>query len=126
MGIIEVIVTDVLLCQYNKDVEGYSKKLSVFSIMNVLGHYMAHYYPLLSSTDTTIALAIIHYLIGLIPNETVQELLLTIIEALTKEDFDYWGEVKDEVMALVGQYINDHNMNQIDHYSKDLTTLLDR
>ncbi|KAG0712794.1 hypothetical protein GWK47_017676 [Chionoecetes opilio] len=75
---------------------------------------------------TTIALAIVHQLIGLIPDETVQQLLSVILEALMKEDFDYWGEVKDEVMALVGQYINGHNMNQIEVYQEDLTTLVDR
>lgn len=75
---------------------------------------------------TTIALAIVHQLIGLIPDETVQQLLTVILEALTQEDFDYWGEVKDEVMSLVGQYINEHNMNQVKVYQEDLVTLIDR
>ncbi|MPC22385.1 hypothetical protein E2C01_015399 [Portunus trituberculatus] len=75
---------------------------------------------------TTIALAIVHQLIGLIPDETVQQLLYVILEALTTEDFDYWGEVKDEVMSLVGQYINEHNMNQVKVYQEDLATLIDR
>ncbi|KAG0700191.1 hypothetical protein GWK47_025656 [Chionoecetes opilio] len=40
-------------------------------------------------------------------------------EPHTRErDFDYWGEVKDEVMALVGQYIKGHNMNQIGVYQE--------
>lgn len=67
-----------------------------------------------------------HQLIGLIPNQTVQELLNVIIDTLTQEEFDYWGEVKDEVMLLVGQYINEHNMNQIEVYQDDLVTLMDR
>lgn len=75
---------------------------------------------------TTIALAIVHQLVGLIPDETVQQLLTVILEALTQEDFDYWGEVKDEVMSLVGQYINEHNMNQVKVYQEDLVTLIDR
>lgn len=75
---------------------------------------------------TTIALAIVHQIIGLIPNETVQELLNVIVDALTKEDFDYWEEVKEEVMALVGQYINEHNMNQVEVYQDDLVSLIDR
>ena len=80
----------------------------------------------LATPETTIALAIVHQLIGLIPDETVQQLLIVILEALNEEDFDYWGEVKDEVMALVGQYINEHNMNQVKVYQKDLATLIDR
>lgn len=67
-----------------------------------------------------------HQLVGLIPNQTVQQLINVIIDTLTKEDFDYWGEVKDEVMLVVGQYINEHNMNQIEVYQDDLVTLLDR
>lgn len=80
----------------------------------------------LAVPETTIALAIVHQLIGLIPDETVQQLLTVIVEALTQEDFDYWGEVKDEVMSLVGQYINEHNMNQVEVYQEDLVTLIDR
>lgn len=80
----------------------------------------------LTSPETTIALAIVHQLIGLVPDETVQQLLYVILEALTTQDFDYWGEVKDEVMSLVGQYINEHNMNQVKVYQKDLATLIDR
>ncbi|XP_042216951.1 uncharacterized protein LOC121862700 [Homarus americanus] len=76
--------------------------------------------------NTTIALAIIHQLIGLIPNETVKALLFTIIDALTKKDFDYWGEVKDDVAALVGQYINAHNMHQVEVYQTDLVSLMER
>ncbi|XP_050711388.1 uncharacterized protein LOC126995666 [Eriocheir sinensis] len=75
---------------------------------------------------TTIALAIVHQLVGLIPNETVQQLINVIIDTLTQEEFDYWGEVKDEVMLVVGQYINEHNMNQVEVYQEDLVTLLDR
>nr|XP_045617056.1 uncharacterized protein LOC123769802 [Procambarus clarkii] len=80
----------------------------------------------IDGSKTTIALAIAYQLIGLIPNETVQDLIYTIIDALTKEDFDYWGQVKDEVMALVGQYINEHNMHEVEVYQSDLVTLMDR
>lgn len=67
-----------------------------------------------------------HQLVGLIPNQTVQQLINLIIDTLTQEEFDYWGEVKDEVMLVVGQYINEHNMNQVEVYQEDLITLLDR
>lgn len=67
-----------------------------------------------------------HQLVGLIPNQTVQQLINVIIDTLTKEEFDYWGEVKDEVMLVVGQYINEHNMNQVEVYQEDLVTLMDR
>lgn len=76
--------------------------------------------------DTTIALAIAQFLVGLIPNETAQDLLLAIIEALTQEEFDYWENVRDEVMTVVGHYINEHNMNQVEVYQDDLITLMDR
>ncbi|TOF85678.1 hypothetical protein CGJ15_25780, partial [Vibrio parahaemolyticus] len=81
---------------------------------------------IIDGKQTTIALAVAHLLIGLIPNETVQGLLVTIIDALTQEDFDYWEEVKDDVTALVGQYINEHNMHQVEVYQNDLVTLMDR
>lgn len=83
-------------------------------------------HEVIDGRKTTIALAVAHQLIGLIPNETVQELLNTILAALNQEEFDYWGQVKDEVIALVGDYINAHNMHQVEVYQKDLQTLMDR
>ncbi|XP_076056770.1 uncharacterized protein LOC143034512 [Oratosquilla oratoria] len=75
---------------------------------------------------TTIALAVAHQLVGLIPNETVKELLNVILDVFAKEDFDYWSEVKDEVEALVGDYINLHNMHQVEIYQEDLERLMKR
>ncbi|XP_042868160.1 uncharacterized protein LOC122250672 [Penaeus japonicus] len=83
-------------------------------------------HEVIDGRKTTIALAIAHQLIGLVPNETVQELLNTILGALNQEDFDYWGQVKDEVTALVGDYINAHNIHQVEVYQQDLQTLMDR
>ncbi|XP_047494005.1 uncharacterized protein LOC125042417 [Penaeus chinensis] len=83
-------------------------------------------HEVIDGRKTTIALAIAHQLIGLIPNETVQELLNTILAALNQEEFDYWGQVKDEVMGLVGDYINVHNMHQVEVYQQDLQMLMDR
>ncbi|XP_037794772.1 LOW QUALITY PROTEIN: uncharacterized protein LOC119590084 [Penaeus monodon] len=83
-------------------------------------------HEVIDGRKTTIALAIAHQLLGLIPNETVQELLNTILDALDQEAFDYWGQVKDEVTALVGDYINAHNMHQVEVYQQDLQTLMDR
>ncbi|KAK7061139.1 hypothetical protein SK128_026713 [Halocaridina rubra] len=76
--------------------------------------------------QNTIALSIAHLLIGLFPNDTVRDLLNAILDALTQPEFDYWGEVKDEVMLLVGQYINEHNINQVEVYQEDLQTLMRR
>lgn len=81
---------------------------------------------IIDGRKTTIALAVAHYLVGLIPNETVQDLLNSIISAFEEEEFDYWGEVKDQVEELVGIYINEHNMHQVEVYQSDLETLMDR
>ena len=66
------------------------------------------------------------YLLGQIPNENVANLLRMIIDAFSKEEFDYWGNVKDQVVKMVGTYINEHNMHQLEVYQKDLEELLDR
>lgn len=81
---------------------------------------------IIDGRKTTIALAISHFLVGLIPNETVKDLLNSIITAFEQEEFDYWGEVKEQVEELVGIYINEHNMHQVEVYQSDLETLMDR
>lgn len=81
---------------------------------------------IIDGRKTTIALAISHYLVGLIPNETVQDLLNSILAVFEEEEFDYWGIVKEQVEQVVGAYINEHNMHQVEVYQSDLETLLDR
>lgn len=81
---------------------------------------------IIDGKKTTIALAISHFLVGLIPNETVRDLLNTILAVFEQEEFDYWGEVKEQVEELVGASINEHNMHQVEIYQADLETLLDR
>lgn len=76
--------------------------------------------------ENTIATAVAHQLNGEFPGETVLELLMAILVALRTPEFDYWGEVKDEVIAMVGQYINQHNINQVEVYQEDLQTLMYR
>lgn len=51
---------------------------------------------------------------------------MSIVKAFNEPEFDYWGNVKEEVEALVGAYINEHNMNQVEAYQSDLETLLVR
>lgn len=54
------------------------------------------------------------------------ELIFSIIQAFNEEEFDYWGNVREEVEALVGSFINEHNMNQVEAFQSDLETLLVR
>lgn len=76
-------------------------------------------------TDTTIALAAAHQIQGTV-TETVIDLLGAIIEALTQEEIDYWGEVEADVVAMVGEYVNAQNMVQVRIYQEDLVDLMYR
>ena len=69
---------------------------------------------------------ITEYLLGKIPNENIADLIRMIIAAFNEEEFDYWGNVKDQVTAFVGSYINEHNMHQVEVYQKDLQDLMQR
>lgn len=76
-------------------------------------------------TDTTIALASAHQIRGTVVG-TVTDLLGAIIEALTAEEFDYWGEVEADVVDMVGEYVNAQNMVQVRIYQEDLVDLMYR
>jgi len=52
------------------------------------------------------------------------DLVISIIRAVNAPEFDYWGNVQAEVEALVGDWINAHNMHQIEAYERDLETLM--
>ncbi|XP_066989498.1 uncharacterized protein [Macrobrachium rosenbergii] len=73
-----------------------------------------------------IAKAIAYLLLGLCPEQSVHGLLDVILKALDEPEFDYWGEVKDEVTKMVGDYINDHNIHEVEVYQKELQRLMDR
>lgn len=76
-------------------------------------------------TATTIALAAAHQIQGTVVG-TVTDLLGAIIDALTQEEFDYWGEVETDVVAMVGDYVNAQNMVQVRMYQEDLVDLMQR
>ncbi|XP_068223853.1 uncharacterized protein [Palaemon carinicauda] len=73
-----------------------------------------------------IAKAIAYLLLGLCPDQTVHGLLDVILKALNEPEFDYWGEVQDEVAQMVGDYINEHNIHEVEVYQNELQRLMDR
>jgi len=78
----------------------------------------------IDGTDTTIALGAID---SIDPNIIIQKLISlvkAIIAALNAPKFDYWGNVKMDVELLVGSYINNHSIVEVEHFSKDLQELL--
>ncbi|XP_018021121.1 uncharacterized protein LOC108677414 [Hyalella azteca] len=72
----------------------------------------------------TIALATAEQMSGVSAALSFTDLILSIVFAFNQEEFDYWANVEDEVRLLVGAYINEHNMNQVEAFQADLETLL--
>jgi len=88
--------------------------------------YSAMPVPDIDGAKTTIALAAVS---NITPADIILKLIslvTAIIKALRAPKFDYWANVKDDVKLVVGSYINNHSMNQVEHYSADLQTLLIR
>jgi len=105
---------------------------SAFLFLAVVAPNMAapHHEPslqkdlVIDGTDTTIALGAID---SIDPDVIIQKLLSlvkAIIAALKAPKFDYWGNVKMDVELLVGSYVNNHSISQVEHFSKDLQELL--
>lgn len=73
----------------------------------------------------TVGIAIAKFLAGLVPYPTVSALLLAIINAWEpKPEDNYWEHVKDNVAQICGEFINEHNMQQVEVYKRDLVDLL--
>ncbi|KAG0712793.1 hypothetical protein GWK47_017675 [Chionoecetes opilio] len=73
----------------------------------------------------TVGIAVAKFLSGLVPYPTVSALLLAIINAWEpKPEDNYWEHVKDNVEQVCGEFINEHNMQQVQVYKKDLMSLL--
>jgi len=102
-------------------------KLSL-AVLLALGALMAPAMALrdpivIDGSDTTIALAVAK----ITPEDIIKELLelaTAIVHALNQPKFDYWGNVEDDVKLVVGSYINNHSIHQVELFSKDLQTLL--
>jgi len=78
----------------------------------------------IDGTDTTIALGAIDSIDPSVIIQKLISLVKAIIAALKAPKFDYWGNVKMDVELLVGSYINNHSISQVEHFSHDLQTLL--
>jgi len=73
---------------------------------------------------TTIALASIGSIDPAVIIQKLISLVKAIIAALKAPRFSYWENVKDDVKLVVGSYINNHSISQVEHYQDDLQTLL--
>lgn len=73
----------------------------------------------------TVGIAVAKFLAGLVPYPTLSAVLLSIIHAWEpKPEDNYWEHVKDNVEQVCGEFINDHNMQQVEVYKADLVSLL--
>jgi len=80
--------------------------------------------PVIDGTDTTIALAAVKTIDPKFIIQKLISLVKAIIKALNAPKFDYWGNVKADVELVVGSYINNHSISQVEHFQKDLQSLL--
>lgn len=78
-------------------------------------------------TVITVGIAVAEFLAGLVPYPTVSALLLAIIHAWEpKPEDNYWEHVKDNVEQVCGEFINEHNLQQVEVYKRDLVSLLQK
>ncbi|TOF87853.1 hypothetical protein CGJ15_24880, partial [Vibrio parahaemolyticus] len=83
--------------------------------------------PDIDGTLITVGFAVAKFLAGLVPYPTVSALLLAIINAWEpKPEDNYWEHVRDNVAQVCGDFINEHNMNQVEVYKQDLVSLLNK
>ncbi|XP_068223852.1 uncharacterized protein [Palaemon carinicauda] len=75
----------------------------------------------------TVGIAIAKYLAGLIPYPGVSALIIAIIDAWSPKPGDnYWEQIRENVAEMCGEFINDHNLKQVEVYKSDLIDLLHR
>lgn len=81
--------------------------------------------PDIDGTLITVGIAVAKFLAGLVPYPGVSALLLAIIHAWEpKPEDNYWDHVKDNVAQVCGNFVNEHNMDQVVVYKNDLLSLL--
>ncbi|XP_042868172.1 uncharacterized protein LOC122250680 [Penaeus japonicus] len=81
--------------------------------------------PDIDGTLITVGLAVAKFLAGLVPYPGVSALLLAIIHAWEpKPEDNYWDHVKDNVAQVCGDFVNEHNLEQVVVYKNDLVSLL--
>ncbi|KAK7061138.1 hypothetical protein SK128_026712 [Halocaridina rubra] len=77
--------------------------------------------------DTTIGLATAYYFRSVIPSfNDIMMKILGILIPKPEEDIDYFEIIKGNVQKVVGDYIDEHNMNQLEIYKTDLGNLMQR
>ncbi|XP_042868145.1 uncharacterized protein LOC122250670 [Penaeus japonicus] len=78
--------------------------------------------------STTIGIASAYYLRGLMPSSLsiLQKILGVLLPSSSEEDIDYFELIKEDVKEVVGDYIDQHNMHQLEIYKDDLGRLLQR
>lgn len=82
----------------------------------------------IDGTTTTIGTASAYYLRGLMPSSLsiLQKILGILLPSTPEEDIDYFELIKEDVKRVVGDYIDQHNMHQLEIYKDDLGRLLQR
>ncbi|XP_042234815.1 uncharacterized protein LOC121874651 [Homarus americanus] len=82
---------------------------------------------IIDGKETTIGLASAYYLRGLMTTlEIFSKIVKILIPATPDEDSDYFDLIRGDVEQVVGDYIDQHNMDQLLIYKSDLGVLLQR
>lgn len=79
--------------------------------------------------SSTIGTTVGYYLSGWLPSssqEVISAIVGILLPSTPEEDIDYFELIKEDVMQVVGDYVDQHNMDQIEAYKDDLGFLLKR
>jgi len=79
--------------------------------------------------SSTIGTTVGYFLSGWLPSssqEVISAIINIFLPSTPEEDIDYFELIKEDVMHVVGDYIDQHNMDQLEVYKNDLGFLLKR
>ncbi|TOF87540.1 hypothetical protein CGJ15_24930 [Vibrio parahaemolyticus] len=77
--------------------------------------------------ETTIGLATAYYMRGLMSTSSIFDKVINVlIPTNPSDDIDYFQVIKENVKQVAGDYIDQHNMDQLEVYKTDLGYLLQR
>jgi len=94
-----------------------------------MGGAMGAQQVVIDGKNNTIALALTDYFAGSTAESfiSVTEIVVGALKSPSpEEEMDYFALIKEDVQRMVGTFINEQNMMQLEQYKDDLASLLDR